>query len=356
MHRRTTATIDLEAIRSNLAMACAEAPAAQAVAVIKANAYGHGMLEVAAALENTAGAFAVATVDEALVLRSAGVEKDVLVLEGVTSANALREAEAAGLTIMINSREQVELALASGVRAWVKVDTGMHRLGIPPAELVDVLDRLSGSSVSVDVVCTHLACADDLDNALTREQIDAFRACATDCGVPLSIANSAGILGWPDSHAEWIRPGIMLYGSSPFIAGDVEGLRPAMTFEAEVIAVREIPVGDSVGYGARWTATRPSRIATLAAGYADGYPRHAPNGTPTFVNGHVAPVAGTVSMDMITIDITDHPGVAVGETVELWGRNVSVNEVAKLAGTISYDLLTAVSPRVPRVYSSGSVS
>ena len=148
----------------------------------------------------------------------------------------------------------------------------------------------------------------------------------------------------------------MLYGSSPFIADDVPGLHPAMTFEAEVIAVREIPIGDSVGYGARWTAARPSRIATLAAGYADGYPRHAPNGTPTFVNGQVAPIAGTVSMDMITIDITDHPGVAVGDAVELWGRHVSVNEVATRAGTISYDLLTGVSARVPRRYRSGSVT
>ena len=356
MHRRTTAIIDLEAIRANLALALAQAPSAKAMAVIKANAYGHGMLEVAAGLESMAAAFAVATIDEALALRAAGVGKDVLVLEGVTSADAVREAEAAGLTIMINSREQAEMALASSVRVWVKVDTGMHRLGIQPSDLAEVLDRMQRATVSVDVVCTHLACADDLDNALTSRQIDAFRACTNGCGLPRSIANSAGILGWPDSHAEWIRPGIMLYGSSPFIADDVPGLRPAMTFEAEVIAVREIPEGDSVGYGARWTASRPSRIATLAAGYADGYPRHAPNGTPTYVNGHVAPIAGTVSMDMITVDVTDIPGVAVGDAVELWGGHVSVNEVATRAGTISYDLLTGVSSRVPRLYRSGSVT
>ena len=352
MHRRTKVTIDLGAIRANLALACETVPGAQAVAVIKANAYGHGMLAVAAALEGSAAAFAVATIDEALVLRAAGVDKEVLVLEGVASVDALREAEAAGLTLMINSQEQVELALASAVRAWIKVDTGMHRLGILPGDLVPVLERLRGAPVSVDVVCTHLACADDLDNEATLRQIDDFNACTDGCGLPRSIANSAGILGWPGSHAEWIRPGNMLYGSSPFLS-DVEAasdLQPAMTFEAEVIAVRDVPAGDSVGYGGRWTATRPSRIATLAAGYADGYPRHAPNGTPTFVNGHVAPLAGTVSMDMITIDVTDHPGVAVGDAVELWGRHVSVNDVAMRASTISYDLLTAVSPRVPRVY------
>ena len=357
MHRRTTATIDLGAIRANLALACGTVPGAQAVAVIKANAYGHGMLAVAAALEDSASAFGVATIDEAMVLRAAGVDKDVLVLEGVSSAEAMREAEAAGLTLMINSREQVEMALATNVHAWIKVDTGMHRLGIQPADLADVLEQLRASPVAVDVVCTHLACADDLDNEATSRQVDVFNACTDGCNLPRSIANSAGILGWPASHTEWIRPGNMLYGSSPFIA-DVEaasGLRPAMTFEAEVIAVRDVPAGDSVGYGARWTATRPSRIATLAAGYADGYPRHAPNGTPTYVNGEVAPLAGTVSMDMITIDVTDHPGVAIGDVVELWGRNVSVNDVAARAGTISYDLLTGVSPRVPRLY-SGSVT
>ena len=352
MHRRTRATIDLAAIRANLTLACETVPGAQAVAVIKANAYGHGMLAVAAALEDSAAAFGVATIDEAMVLRAAGVDKEVLVLEGVSSADAIREAEAAGLTLMINSPEQVEMALASNVHAWIKVDTGMHRLGIQPSDLTDTLERLRASPVAVDVVCTHLACADDLDNEATPRQIDIFNACTDGCGLPRSIANSAAILGWPASHTEWIRPGNMLYGSSPFIA-DVEaasGLRPAMTFEAEVIAVRDVPAGDSVGYGARWTATRPSRIATLAAGYADGYPRHAPNGTPTFVNGTVAPLAGTVSMDMITIDVTDHAGVAIGDVVELWGRNVSVNDVAARAGTISYDLLTAVSPRVPRIY------
>ena len=287
-----------------------------------------------------------------MVLRAAGVDKDVLVLEGVNCADGYREAEAEGLTLAVNSREQVELALASTASVWIKVDTGMHRLGIAPGELSDVVARLRDASVSVEVVCTHLACADNLDDAATLQQLDAFRACAEALGLPRSIANSAGILGWPDSHAEWNRPGIMLYGAMPFTTEvtAASGLQPAMTFEAEVIAIREVPAGDSVGYSGRWTAARPSRIATLAAGYADGYPRHAPDGTPTFVNGHSAPIAGTVSMDMITIDVTDHPGVAVGDLVELWGHNVSVNEVAQRAGTISYELLTRVSPRVPRTY------
>ena len=359
MHRRTTATIDLGAIRDNFALADNEAPTSKTMAVIKANAYGHGMLEVAAALDSCAAAFAVATLDEAVVLRAAGVDKDILVLEGVNSADGYREAEADGLTLAVNSREQVELALGSGTPTWIKVDTGMHRLGIQPGELGDTLARLRKASVKAEVVCTHLACADDLENAGTRQQLETFQSCTDACGLPRSIANSAGILGWPDSHAEWNRPGIMLYGASPFLSNVAAAadLRPAMTFETEVIALREIPSGDSVGYGGRWVARRPSRIATLAAGYADGYPRHAPDGTPTFVNGQVAPVAGTVSMDMITIDVTDNPGVAVGDLVELWGRNIPVAEVAARAGTISYELLTGVSSRVPRRHiSSGSVS
>ena len=359
MHRRTAATIDLGAIRDNFALADRKAPTSKTMAVIKANAYGHGLLEVAAALHDGAAAFAVATLDEAVVLRAAGVDKDILVLEGVNSADGYREAEADGLTLAVNSREQVEQALASEAPVWIKVDTGMHRLGIQPGELADVLTQLRKASVDVQAVCTHLACADDVDDAATRRQLNAFRACVEGFGLPCSIANSAGILGWPDTHAAWNRPGIMLYGASPFATdlAAASALRPAMTLEAEVIALREIPAGDSVGYGGRWTAERASKIATLAAGYADGYPRHAPDGTPTFVNGHIAPIAGTVSMDMITIDVTDHPGVAVGDLVELWGRNVSVSDIAKRAGTISYELLTGVSPRVPRRHtSSGSVS
>jgi alanine racemase len=352
MHRRTAATIDLGAIRDNCALAATRAPMAKTIAVIKANAYGHGMLEVAAALDDYAAAFAVATLDEAVVLRAAGVDKDILVLEGVNSADQYREAEADGLTLAVNSREQVELALGSSASVWIKVDTGMHRLGIEPGELADMLARLRVASVKVEAVCTHLARADDLDDAATYRQLETFRVCTDACGLPLSIANSAGILGWPESHADWNRPGIMLYGASPFLSdvAAASGLRPAMTFAAEVIALRDIPPGDSVGYGGRWVATRPSRIATLAAGYADGYPRHAPDGTPTFVNGRVAPLAGTVSMDMITIDVTDNAGVAVGDLVELWGRNVPVTEVAARAGTISYELLTGVSSRVPRHY------
>jgi len=357
MFRKTEALIDLDAIRSNYALACNLAPQSKSIAVIKADAYGHGILPVAEALQSVVPAFAVAIIDEALELREAGITVPLLVLEGVNSTDAIDTAVAKGLSLVVHSEEQVSLmqqaSLSAPVSIWLKVDTGMHRLGLPPTQLATVLDRLSDCACDVSVICTHLACADDLASDATREQIDVFHACTSGQGLPLSIANSAGILAWPESHADWNRPGYMLYGDSP-MASDTEtarDLQPAMTLRSEIIAIREIGAGAAVGYGARWQAPRPSKIATVACGYADGYPRHAPNGTPTLVNGQVAPLVGTVSMDMITVDLTDHTNVAVGDSVELWGRDVAVSDVAKRSGTIGYELLTSVTPRVPRIYS-----
>ncbi|MBT8105741.1 MAG: alanine racemase [Woeseiaceae bacterium] len=351
-YRRTAAFIDLEAIRANYALALSMDPGSRAVAVIKADAYGHGMVRVARALEDDAPAFAVATIDEAMQLREAGIDTDLLVLEGAMSEQAAAACAAAHITLMVNSTPQADFARSARGQVWVKVDTGMRRLGIDPQELDEVLAGLRAAGVPIAAVCTHLACADRPDNDMTRLQIETFLACANDCGVPLSIANSAGLMAWPASRADWNRPGIMLYGLSPLREDEdwAARLRVAMRFAAEVIAIRDVPVGSSVGYGARWTAERPSRIATLAAGYADGYPRHAPDGTPTFVNGQVAPLVGTISMDMITIDVTDHPGVAIGDLAELWGPNVAANDIAVRSGTIGYELLTGVSGRVPRIY------
>ena len=361
MYRKTEALIDLEAIRANHALACELAPKSKNVAVIKADAYGHGMLRVAEALQDVVSAFAVAILDEALELRKEGISTPILVLEGVNSTDAIETAVANSLSLVVHSDEQVSLMqqarLSTPVSIWLKVDSGMHRLGLPPARLGTVLQRLRDCACDISVICTHLACADDpADDDVTERQLETFRACVADLGLPLSIANSAGILAWPESHADWNRPGYMLYGDSP-MASDIEtarGLQPAMTFRSEIIAIREIAVGEAVGYGGRWTATRPSKIGTIACGYADGYPRHAPNGTPTLVNGHVAPLVGTVSMDMITIDVTEHENVAVGDSVELWGRDVAVSDVAKRSGTIGYELLTGVTSRVPRKYTMPS--
>jgi alanine racemase len=355
MHRKTEALINLDAIRNNYSLASALAPQSKHIAVIKADAYGHGMLRVAEALQDVVPAFAVAILEEALELRVAGISQPILVLEGANDVQGCEAAAANELSLVVHSQEQVSQLLktsASGnVPLWLKVDTGMHRIGFAPDELKPALERLRAGGHDVSVICTHLACADDLKNDATKQQLDTFKACVAEIDLPTSISNSAGILAWPASHADWNRPGYMLYGNSPMTTtvASADGLQPAMTFRSELIAIREVPAGESVGYGARWTAKRPSVIGTVAAGYADGYPRHAPNGTPTMVNNQIAPLAGAVSMDMLSIDLTDHDNVAIGDSVELWGQHVTVNEVATHCSTIGYELLTGVTARVPRL-------
>ncbi len=356
MYRKTEAIIDLEAIRRNYAYACRLAPHSKSIAVIKADAYGHGILRVAQALRSEAPAFAVATLEEALELRDGGISQALLVLEGTHSVAACEVAARNKLSVVVHNQQQVshvlQARLSSDVPLWLQVDTGMHRLGFDPGEVRSTLDRLRSGRRNVAVVCTHLSCADRLVCDTTQRQLERFRACVSGIDLPTSISNSAGILAWPDSHADWNRPGYMLYGHSP-MNRDLESaseLQPAMTLRSEIIAIREIAAGESVGYGAQWTASRRSLIGTVAIGYADGYPRHAPNGTPTRVNGRIAALVGAVSMDMIAVDLCGHDGVAIGDAVELWGQSVSVNEVAGQAGTIGYELLSRVSSRVPRIY------
>jgi len=354
VHRKTVAIVDLDAIRENYSLACELAPDSKNIAVIKANAYGHGMLRVAEALQSVVPAFAVAIIDEALELRAAGISQPILVLEGVNDIAACEVAAENKLSLVVHNQKQVsqllQASLSGAVPLWLKVDTGMHRLGLAPDDLKPALERLRSAGHEVSVICTHLACADELASDATVRQLDVFKACVAGIDLPTSISNSAGILAWPASHADWNRPGYMLYGSSPMTTAveSADGLQPAMTLRSEIIAIHEVPAGESVGYGACWTVDRPSVIGTVAAGYADGYPRHAPNGTPTMVNRQIAPLAGTVSMDMLTIDLTDHDTYAIGDTVELWGKDISVNEVATLSGTIGYELLTGVTERVPR--------
>ena len=233
-------------------------------------------------------------------------------------------------------------------RLWLKFDSGMHRLGFDAEGLRRAMARLDAEpAVSERVVLTHFACADDDSSEATELQWQRFAAAAAGLDVQLSAANSGAILRHPETHADWIRPGIMLYGVSP-VAGHYSepGLVPAMSLQARLIALRDVAVGESVGYGRTWTASRPSRVGTISIGYGDGYPRHARNGTPVVVGGRRVPLVGRVSMDMISVDLTDHPGAAIGDEVELWGASLSVNEVAAWADTIGYELLTGISPRV----------
>ncbi len=356
--RPTSAIIRLNAIVENFETVCRLAPGSRNVAVVKANAYGHGGVEVARALQDKVPAFAVAFFEEAVQLRDAGITKPILILQGTLGDENVAEAAARDFWMMLNNRQQIDRVLSSKstrpVKAWLKVETGMHRLGLEPEEIESACEALSSSgNIQPDLVlCTQLACADDLASPVTKQQVSRLRSFAIKHKLPLSIANSAAIMAWPESHADWNRPGYMLYGNNPFAEteGNNERLFPAMTLRSEIMAIREVAPGDGVGYGLDWVAQKQSRIGIVSIGYGDGYPRHAPGGTPVLVNGVLVPLAGRVSMDMISVDLADHPEARIGDSVELWGKNLSVNEVASSAGTIGYELLAGLTGRLPRVY------
>ena len=323
------------------------------MAVIKANAYGHGLVPAAKALAETDG-FSVARLDEGLALRAAGLANRILLLEGVFSSEQLAVAAQQRFDLMVHSVEQLELLEARAgsavISAWIKVDSGMNRLGFRVEHFADAYARLRRiANVAADpTLVTHLANADDRRDTKTVAQLQAFAAATAALPGERSIANSAALLAWPDTRADWVRPGLVLYGVSPFPSGTGAdlGLRPAMTLQTEVIAVKEVREGETVGYGGAWRAARDSRMAVVAAGYGDGYPRSVESGTPLLVNGRRAPIVGRVSMDMITVDVTDLPGVATGDPVVLWGEGVPVEEIARHAGTIPYELICGVSQRV----------
>jgi len=351
------ARLDLAALRHNLALARRLAPRSQAMAVIKANAYGHGMLTVAQALDPLVDAMAVACLEEALALRASGVVAPILLLEGVFEPGELVAAAQQDLWVTIHDERQLQwlegASLARPLRCWLKLDTGMHRLGVTPGRAGEFYRRLRACpNARGDIVLsTHFACADEPGSELTRSQLALFDTACRGLAGERSAANSAAVLAWPDSHYDWIRPGYMLYGNSP-LPGEhpgARGLRPVMTLASAVISVRDVAPGETVGYGAAWTATRPSRIATVCIGYGDGYPRLAPNGTPVLVNGRRAGLAGRVSMDMITLDVTELPRVEPGDEVILWGEGLPVGEVAAHAGTIGYEVTTRMPARTPRV-------
>jgi alanine racemase len=352
--RLIRARIDSAALRANLQAIRARAPGSRVMAVVKANAYGHGLVPTALALAD-ADAFAVARLEEAVALRENGLQRRIVLLEGVLDAAQL--AQAARLELDLVVHQPMQIALLESHRGakpfplWLKVDTGMNRLGFRPQEFRAAWERLRNLQPAPPQlrVLTHLACADEADGSYTAEQMARLRPLIAGLDVELSIANSAGILGQPSTHAAWVRPGLALYGVSPFAErrGAQLGLRPAMTLESTVIALREVAPGERVGYGGVWRAQRPTRLAIVAAGYGDGLPRSIPSGAPVWIAGQRAPLAGRVSMDMIAVDITDLPPVQPGDPVELWGTNLAVEELAATAGTIAYELLCGVSQRVP---------
>ena len=347
------AVIDTAALRHNLSRVREIAPGCRVLAVLKANAYGHGMQAAASALAGADG-FAVARLAEAIALRSAGHSHRIVLLSGVQDADGLREAADNAVELVVHQPEQIALLEswrgAHRFRIWLKIDTGMGRLGFRPAELPAALGRLADCRTIERpfALMTHLAEAEQPDNERTRAQLASFERVTAGLPGERSIANSAGLIGWPATRAGWVRPGLILYGISPMTGatGIDLGLRPVMTLESRVIAVRELAAGDRVGYGGTWTAARATRIAVVAAGYGDGYLRNTANGAPALVNGRLAPLAGRVSMDLLTVDVTNLPPVAIGDPVVLWGAGVPVETVAASAGTIPYELVCRVGARV----------
>jgi alanine racemase len=326
------------------------------MAIIKANAYGHGAVEVARRLPG-ADAFGVACMDEAIALREAGFDRRIVLLEGLFGADDIFLINAYRLDVVVHHDTQIALleqsVLNRPLDVWLKIDTGMNRLGFMPDHVAAVRARLAGISGIGEVrLMTHFACADNLSSDYTRKQLRLFGEIAARFPGERSLANSAGVLGWPESHADWVRPGVMLYGSSPLLgkrAAELD-LQPVMTLTTRLIAVNSRRQGDPVGYGGDWVCPADTNIGVAAIGYGDGYPRHAPGGMPVLVNGRRVPLAGRVSMDMICLDLGSQPQAQVGDEVILWGDGLPIDEVAALADTISYELFCGVGRRVQFEY------
>ena len=353
MPRPTTATIHADALRHNLAEVRRRATHSRVMAVVKADGYGHGLERAARALAG-ADAFGVAMLDDARRLRAIGLDQPILLLAGVNAAADLPEVRSLGLDVAVHHASQLEILEQAGagtpIRCWLKVDSGMHRLGFPPDRVREVHARLAAMPGVADdiVLMNHFASSDEFGGAQTRAQLQAFQACTAGLPGPRSLANSAAVLGWPEAHADWVRPGGALYGMSVVEGrtGAHFGLRPAMTFTTGLIAVNRVCRGEPVGYSATWTCPEDMPVGIAAAGYGDGYPRHAPSGTPVLVAGRPAGVVGRVSMDLMAIDLRGHPDAQPGDPVVLWGDGLPVETVAAAAGTIGYELTCSITRRV----------
>ncbi len=354
MNRLIRAVIDTHALRHNLGIIREHARGARVMAVVKANAYGHGLVPTALALAD-ADAFAVARLEEGLALRAAGISRPIILLEGVFAPEQLLEAARHGFDLVVHDPLQIELLEEfSGSQRfllWIKIDTGMNRLGFRPEQFAPALERvrrLQPAPLEIRLL-THLARADEADDSMTREQLKRFRSAIGGLDYATSVANSAGLFGRVPLGCDWVRPGLAIYGGSPFADRSAAelGLRPVMSLETSVIATRKVAPGETVGYGGAWRASSDTSIAIVAAGYGDGVARNLPGGTPVLIDGRRAPLVGRVSMDMIAVDVTQLEEVHVGTPAVLWGTGLPVEEIARHAGTIPYELLCGVSQRVP---------
>ncbi len=362
-----TAIIDSQALIANCQQIKSLAPHAKILAVLKANGYGHGLERIAKLLVNNniaADAFGVARLDEALRLRAAGIVQPIVLLEGVFNQSDLPIVAVNDLQVVVHNKQQLndiisitpEQLLEKPLKVWLKIDTGMHRLGVDADDFQHFYqDLCAANNVQNPVVLmSHLACADDKNNSNTAAQLALFEQITQHLNEPKSCANSAGICAWSTSHYDWVRPGLMLYGVSPLLNADNDttcaaktlAIKPVMTLQASLIAIRKIAANESVGYGANWQSKTKTTIGVVAIGYGDGYPRHAENGTPVLINNRMVPLVGRVSMDMICVDLGHNSQDNIGDIATLWGKGLPVEVIAKHADTIPYELLCNIKSRV----------
>ncbi|KFN44606.1 alanine racemase [Arenimonas oryziterrae] len=357
MSRATTATIHIDALRHNLAQVRQLAPNSRVMAVVKADGYGHGLERVARALEG-ADAFGVAALSDAERLRAAGLSQRIVLLSGFDEPSDFAVLRRLGVDTVVHHESQLAMleadaasdATAEPIRVWLKFDTGMHRLGFAPAQAADAHARLQAlANVADDItLMTHFASSDDFDSAQTRAQLKEFSDATDALPGDASLSNSAAVLGWPQAHRDWVRAGGALYGLS-VVAGKTGadfGLKPAMTLSTRLIAINRVAKGERIGYSATWECPEDMDVGVAAIGYGDGYPRHAPPGTPVLVDGQRTTVIGRVSMDLMTIDLRGLGNARVGDAVTLWGPDLPVEEVAAAAGSISYELTCSITRRV----------
>jgi alanine racemase len=358
MSRPTYVTIDQGALKHNLERVRQLAPGRSIIAMVKANAYGHGMVSVAKALAST-DAFGVASIDEGVALREAGIKQPIVLMEGAFHADELTQAEQHDLSLVVHHSSCVDILEKAQSKkpfsVWLKINTGMHRLGCDPKDVPTLFQRLTNMAAVKKPIglMTHFAEADMLKSAATKHQMDLFKQLTNTLTGPRSLANSAGILAWPDSHGDWVRPGLMLYGVSPIEnkTGFDHDLKPVMSFTARIIAIEQVKKGGKVGYGGTWTATEDTRIAVVSAGYGDGYPQAARNGTPMLVSGVETQLVGRVSMDMLTVNLHHLPNAQIGDEVTLWGNGLPVERVAQYNTMSVYELLTRMTSRPIRAVS-----
>ncbi len=355
MSRPTQMIIDLAALRHNLDRVHELARGRSVMAMIKANAYGHGIVQVAQGLPSAEG-FGVASLEEAIKLREAGITQNIVLIEGLFYADEIKEAVKHHVTLVVHHQRHVEMLEKANHIApfpvWLKINTGMNRLGFAPAEVDTIYARLLACAAVQKPIglMTHFAEADVVASHVTAQQIQLFQQATTHLVGPRSLANSAGILAWTESHGDCVRPGLMLFGASPFPnkVGIDHGLLPVMTLQSRLIAINSLKKGEKVGYGGTWAAPEEMQVGVVGVGYGDGYPQCAENGTPTLVNGVECPLVGRVSMDMLTVDLRHQPHAKLNDPVILWGAGLPVERVAKHCHTSAYEILTRMTPR-PKV-------